>query len=83
MSMSCRGRGRRARVIVTSDHDFEPAKVPAHILVSTPAHFAADTVDVDPLRAVAAVNQIAARSRNPGLSVEALLVLVRGLLRDA
>jgi predicted nucleic acid-binding protein len=66
-----------AGVIVTSDHDFEPAKVPARILVSTPAQFAADTVDVDPLRAVVALTQIAARSHNPGLSVEALLVLLR------
>lgn len=66
-----------AGVIVTSDHDFEPAKVPTHILVSTPARFAADTVDADPLRAVAALNQIAARSHNPGLPVEALLALLR------
>lgn len=38
--------------------------------------FAADTVDVNPLHAVAALKQIAARS-HPRLSVDELLVLLR------
>ncbi|MCA1783364.1 MAG: hypothetical protein ABR500_13750 [Dermatophilaceae bacterium] len=66
-----------AGVIVTSDRDFEPAKVPSHIRVIDPAQFAADTADVDPLRAVAALRQIAARSANPARSIDDLLALLR------
>jgi len=66
-----------AGVIVTDNlRDIAPDRVPSQVQVVTAAQFAADTVDVDPLRAVAALRQISGRSANPSRSVNDLVALL-------
>ena len=66
-----------AGLIVTDNlRDIAPDRVPSQVQVVTAAQFAADTVDVDPLRAVAALRQISGRSANPSRSVNDLVALL-------
>lgn len=67
-----------AGAIVTENlKDFPLDEVPSHIQVITAPEFAANTADVDPARAAAALHQIAARHKNPpGTAAELLATLV-------
>lgn len=68
-----------AGAIVTDNlRHINPKWVPPHIHVLTVQEFAADTADVDPSRAAAAIHQIAARAMDPAQTpAEVLDALVR------
>jgi predicted nucleic acid-binding protein len=60
-----------AGAIVTANlRDFPAARIPAHIKVLSPAHFAADTVSVSPDVARRAVEVMARRYSEPAMSVD-------------
>lgn len=68
-----------ADAIVTHNvRDFPPGKLPADLAVQVPSSFAEHTITVDPARALAAVEEIAARSgrRGPYLTVDEVLALL-------
>ena len=67
-----------AGAIVTSNvKDFPRNKVPEHIHVLGPAHFAADTVSVSPDAALRAVESLSRRFRQPPVDVEQVLTDLR------
>lgn len=57
--------GGAGTMVTDNLKDFPRPMVPAHIQVLHPRQFAADTVDVDPARAAAALHQIAERLHDP------------------
>ena len=66
-----------AGVIVTDNSkDFPDALMPAGLEIQTARDFAANTISVDPARAVKALQEIARRHRNPRHSPEQLLDLL-------
>lgn len=57
--------GGAGGIVTDNFKHINAAVVPTHIKVLHPAEFVADTADVDPARAAAAIHAIAARSSNP------------------
>lgn len=71
-----------AGAIVTSNLKHFPVdRVPAHIDVLPPAEFARDTVGIDPLRALAVLQEISERYRNPPVTVDELLAVLEARYR--
>ncbi|WP_082157189.1 PIN domain-containing protein [Kocuria sp. SM24M-10] len=68
--------GGAGGIVTDNFKHIQPEKVPAHIKVLHPAEFAADTADVDPLRAAYALHTLAGRLRNPPRTPAEILVLL-------
>lgn len=68
--------GGAGAIVTENRKDFPGDRVPAHIQVLDAKEFAADTADVDPARAAAALTVIAARHKNAHKSPQELLKLL-------
>jgi predicted nucleic acid-binding protein len=66
-----------AGAIVTDDKDFEENRIPPGIQVVSPIEFAANTVAVQPELALEAVIAMSAGLKNPPMSVDEILDLLR------
>jgi len=65
--------GSAGAIVTNNDKDFPASRVPKHIQILKPAQFAADTVAVDPERALRAVEAMATRRTKPPESVDQVL----------
>jgi hypothetical protein len=68
--------GGAGAIVTDNIRDFPRTKVPQHILILTPAAFAADTVATNPEVAMHALATISARFRNPRQTVDELLTIL-------
>ncbi len=65
--------GSAGAIVTNNDKDFPACRVPKHIQILKPAQFAADTVAVDPERALRAVEAMVTRRTKPPESVDQVL----------
>jgi len=68
--------GNAGAIVTDNLRDFPTDLVPSHIQVISAKEFAADTVDVDPERALLAVEQMVQRRSNPPISLDETLDLL-------
>ncbi|ATL66320.1 PIN domain-containing protein [Nocardia terpenica] len=68
--------GGAGAIVTDNIKDFPRMKVPQHILILTPAAFAADTVATNPEAAAHALATISTRFRNPARTMDELLTIL-------
>lgn len=69
--------GHAGAIVTVNLKDFPQDKIPHGIEIIVPSEFAANTVAVSPQRALKAVTKLTQRRKNPPVSVDDFLVLLR------
>ncbi len=69
--------GGAGAIVTENTRDFPSSAVPGHVKVLTPRQFAADTVEIDPARALTALRMMSMRLTRPPLTVSEIVQVLR------